>query len=147
MSPFVRYVLLAIVAAALAFGVTYLALRPAATASLEELDELAWLKKEFRLTDAQLETIARLHDDYFPVCMDHCKRIVRARETLAAASPAAQPDAQAELARLEAVCRDATLAHLQRVAAVMPPEQGARFLALVGPKVSGQSHHAPLGLK
>lgn len=144
MSPLVRYLLLAFVAAALAFGVTYFALRPD---NAPAPDEMAWLQKEFRLTDAQLAAVSQLHDDYLPVCTDHCTRIVRARKALSAAAPADRPAAQAELARLEAVCRDATLAHLQRVAAAMPPDQGPRFLSLVGPKVSGQNHHAPLGLK
>lgn len=144
MSPFLRYVLLAVVAAALAFCVTHFALRSDAPAAP---DEMAWLQKEFRLTPDQSAAIAQLHDDYFPICMDHCRQIMRARETLATAAPADLPAAQAELSRLEAVCRDATLAHLQRVAAAMPPDEAARFLSLVRPKVSGQSHHAPLGLK
>lgn len=145
MSPLLRYLLIAITAAALAFGITYALLQPAPDPA--EVDELAWMQKEFRLTPDQSAAIAQLHDDYFPVCMDHCRNIVRARDALAAAGPAERPAAQAELARLETVCRDATLAHLQRVAAVMPPDQGTRFLALVTPKVSGHSHSAPLGLK
>lgn len=142
MKPFARYTLLALAAAVLAFGATWLLLRPDRTL---EADEMAWIEKEFRLTPAQTATIGQLHDDYHPVCMEHCKLIMQARGKLAEAPGDAA--AQAELARLEAVCREATLAHLQRVAAVMSPEQGERFLALVAPKVSGQSHDAPLGLK
>lgn len=145
MKPFVRYLLLAVVAAALAFGLTYALLQPSAPPA--DMDELAWLQKEFHLTAAQTAAIDQLHDDYFPVCMDHCKRIVRAREALVAATPSDRAAAEAELARLKTVCHDATLAHLKRVAAVMPPDEGARFLALVGPKVSGQNHDAPLGLQ
>lgn len=143
MSPVVRYTLLALAAAALAFGVTHFCLRP----SSADTDEIAWMRTEFKLTDTQVAAIEKLHDDYFPVCMAHCAAITRARKQLDAAPPDEKPAAQAEFARLQAVCHDATLAHLQRVAAVMPPDQGARFLALVGPKVSGQSHDAPLGLK
>jgi hypothetical protein len=135
-SPAVRYTLLALSAAALAFGVTFLCLRPSVAAASP--DEIAWLRTEFHLTPAQLAAVKQLHADYHPVCMAHCAAITEARET--SAPPA-------ELARLEAVCRDATLAHLQRVAAVMPPAEGTRFLALVTPKVSGQPHDAPLGLK
>jgi hypothetical protein len=68
-----------------------------------------------------------------------------ARKALVSASD--KTAAHAELARLEAVCQDATRAHLKRVAAVMSPDQGARFLSLVEPKVSGQTHSAPVGLK
>lgn len=134
MSPVVRYTLIALAAAVFAFGVTHFCLRP----SSADTDEIAWLRTEFNLTPAQTVAIEKLHADYAPVCMAHCAAISEAREK--SAPPA-------ELARLEAVCRDATLAHLQRVAAVMPPAERTRFLALVGPKVSGQSHDAPLGLK
>jgi hypothetical protein len=132
-SPAVRYALIALAAAALAFGVTWLALRPSA-----DTDEIAWLRTEFNLTPVQVTAIQQLHDDYFPVCMAHCAAISKARK---------QSAPPAEIARLEAVCHDATLAHLQRVAAVMPPAEAARFLALVTPKVSGQSHATPLGLQ
>jgi hypothetical protein len=133
-SPAVRYTLLALAAAALAFGITHLCLRP----SVENTDEITWLRKEFNLTPAQVAAIEKLHDDYHPVCMAHCAAITAARQNFAP---------PAELARLETVCRDATLAHLQRVAAVMSPAEATRFLALVTPKVSGHPHDAPLGLK
>ncbi|MET0263021.1 MAG: hypothetical protein ABW223_09000 [Rariglobus sp.] len=144
MSPLARYSLIALTAAALAFGVTHFALKSTADTTAHA-DELGWLKKEFDLTAAQTAAVEKLHADYQPICAAHCERVVAAREKLANAT---DPDAaRTELARLEAVCRDATHAHLQQVAAVMSPDEGARFLALVGPKVSGQTHAAPLGLK
>lgn len=133
MSPAVRYTLIALAAAVLAFGVTHFALRPS-----PDTDEIAWLRSEFNLTPDQVAAVEQLHADYHPVCMAHCAAITEAHEK--SAPPA-------ELARLEAVCRDATLAHLQRVAAVMTPAESARFLALVTPKVSGHPHDVPLGLK
>lgn len=133
MSPVVRYTLFALAAAALAFGVTYFGLRMSSAT-----DEIVWLRDEFNLTPAQVAAVEQLHADYAPVCMAHCAAITAARR---------QSAPPAELARLEAVCRDATLAHLQRVAAVMPPDEASRFLALVAPKVSGHSHDTPLGLK
>ncbi|CAM3122874.1 hypothetical protein [Rariglobus hedericola] len=141
MSPLARYSLIAVAAAVLAFGITHFALRHPATAPTE----LAWMQKEFHLTAAQTAVIEKIHTDYQPVCADHCARIIKAREQLAsAADPAA---ARVELARLEAVCQQATQTHLQRVADVMSPADAARFLALVGPKLSNQNHSAPLGLK
>jgi hypothetical protein len=140
-SPLARYSLVALAAAAFAFGITHLALRHPAPAPAK----LAWMQKEFHLTAAQTAAIEKIHADYAPVCAEHCARIIKARDQLAsAADPAA---ARAELTRLEAICRDATQAHLQRVAAAMSAKEGARFLALVGPKVSSQTHAAPLGLK
>lgn len=153
MSPLVRYSLIAIAAAAAAFGITHAALRSTRVSSetrgsgTAETTEFAWLQSEFRLTAEQTSAVAKLHDDYDPVCMTHCRAIIKARAKLSAAPASEQPAARAELTRLEAVCHDATLAHLKRVAAVMSPDQGARFLALVEPKLSGQNHAAPLGLK
>jgi hypothetical protein len=141
-NPVVRYTLVALAAASLAFGVTHFCLRQST-----DTDEMAWMRSEFHLNDTQVAAIEKLHDDYEPVCMTHCAAIMTARKQLDAASPSEKPAVEASLIRLQAVCHDATLAHLQRVAALMPPDQAARFLALVGPKVSGQSHDAPLGLK
>jgi hypothetical protein len=132
----------ALAAGLIAFGITRWSCR---APDLNGEDEVAWLRDEFRLTPAQTAAIEKLHDDYHPVCMEHCRRITQARARLALATD--KTSAQAELARLEAVCHDATQAHLRRVAAVMPPEQAERFLSLVLPKVSGQTHDAPLGLK
>ena len=60
---------------------------------------------------------------------------------------AAEAVALAELRRVEAVCRDATRAHLLRVAAVMEAAQGERFIGLVLPKLGDQKHDAPCELK
>jgi Spy/CpxP family protein refolding chaperone len=143
---FVRLSLLALVVAALAFGLTrWLAPHPHADA-----DEMAWMKTEFHLTPAQTAAIEKLHEDYSPVCMEHCRLIREARARLTAldaANQRATPDyaaAQAEMTRLKAVCHDATQKHLKAVAAQMSPDEGRRFLDLTIPKLAGQSHDAPL---
>ena len=148
MKPLTRYLLLAGIVGLLAFGLTRWLSRP----SMQE-DEQVWLQKEFHLTAAQSAEIERLQAAYEPVCMDHCARVMKARkriETLAAAGQVGSDDyhsAQTEMTRLKEVCRVATLAHLQSVAAVMSPEDGRRFLTMVVPKLSQQSHEMPLGLK
>jgi hypothetical protein len=45
------------------------------------------------------------------------------------------------------VCREATRAHLLRVAAIMDPAQAERFIDLVLPKLSGQKHDESCELK
>ena len=55
--------------------------------------------------------------------------------------------AQAELQRLVATCHDSTQAHLQAVAAAMDPVQGARYLAMIGPRLSAHQHAEPFGLR
>lgn len=147
MKPFVRLSLLALAVAALAFGLTrWLAPHPHAAD-----DEMAWIKTEFHLTPAQTAAIEKLHDDYGPVCMEHCRLIREARarlNTLNAtnqhATPADYAATQAEMTRLKAVCHDATQKHLEAVAAQMSPAEGRRFLDLTLPKLAGQSHDAPL---
>jgi len=136
------WVLCAAVAAAGAFAVTrWMGQR----VNPIEGNEIAWLQAEFKLSPEQVAAVSRLHAEYQPICREHCRKIQHVRAELqVAADPRA---AQTELARVEAICQEATRAHLQRVAAVMEPNEGARFLELVLPKLAGQSHEAPYGLK
>ena len=150
MKTFVRFGLLALAVAALAFGLTRWFSCPH-TGS--DADEMAWMKTEFHLTPPQTAAIAKLHDAYDPVCQLHCRLIreTRARltaiETATPRRPADYAAAQSEMTRLKAVCHDATRQHLEAVAAQMPPGEGRRFLALTLPKLSVQSHDAPLDLR
>ncbi len=119
-------------ACALAFGVFFvLNDDPALRRAARENDAMAWLRVEFRLSDAQYAAIKKLHDDYGAVCGEHCAAIMEARERKAPA---------AEVERLEKVCVDAMTGHFKRVAALMPAEQGDRYLATVLPRVSGYAH-------
>jgi hypothetical protein len=71
------------------------------------------------------------------VCAGHCDDIARARASLDAAIDAStRTAALTELDRLKIICTEATRAHLQAVAACMAPDQGARFLALMEPRVA-----------
>src|SRR6266700_3149781 len=42
---------------------------------LEPKPELAWLKKEFKLSDAEFARISQLHEAYLPACRERCMRI------------------------------------------------------------------------
>jgi Spy/CpxP family protein refolding chaperone len=146
---FARLALLALVVGALAFALTrWLAPHPHA-----DDDEMAWMKTEFHLTPAQTAVIKKLHDDYAPVCMEHCRLIREARIRLTALeaatprNPADYAAAQAEMTRLKGVCHDATQKHLEAVAAQMSPAEGRRFLDLTLPKLAGQSHAAPMDMR
>ncbi len=106
------------------------------------------MQKEFLLTPAQTAAIRKLHEAYEPVCAEHCLRIQKSRTELAAATDANTRAAiQADLDRFSRICHDSTLAHLRQVAALMPPGQGRRFLALTEPKLETTEHVQPLGLK
>jgi hypothetical protein len=123
---------LAVAACAVAFGVFYaLNDNPALRHAARDNDAMAWLQAEFRLDEARMSAIRKLHEDYGAVCTEHCARITNARR---ASAPAA------ELARLEQACVDAMTAHFRQVAALMPPAEGERYLHTVLPRVSHYPH-------
>lgn len=120
-------------AAGAAFG-TFYAMNdaPAIRRAADEGDAMAWLRAEFHLSDAQFAAIKRLHDDYALVCTRHCRAIIRARQRQAPA---------AEIAGLERTCVEAMTTHFRQVAALMPPDEGKRYLAIVLPRVADFDHH------
>ena len=38
-------------------------------------DDLAWLRREFRLSDAEMQRIRQLHEGYLPKCHENCALI------------------------------------------------------------------------
>src|SRR5438874_1597023 len=72
--------------------------------------ELAWLKTEYRLTDAQFAQVVQLHDAYHPKCAEMCRRIDDQNskvQQLLSATNAITPEireALAEAAQLRAEC-------------------------------------------
>lgn len=119
-------------AAAASFGAFYaINDAPAVRRAAREGDAMAWLRAEFQLNDAQYVAIKKLHDEYGVACSRHCTAIMAAKRRHA--SPA-------ELAALEQTCLDAMTTHFRQVAALMPPGQGERYLAIVLPRVAGYQH-------
>lgn len=111
-------------------------------------DEVAWLIQEFALTEPQAEQVRNLHEAYRPICEAHCEAVMQAQRALDQASdPTATENARRELARLKEVCHEATQAHLEAVAAVMPADQGQRFIETISPLLSAHEHTAPFGLR
>lgn len=99
--------------------------------------ELAWLQKEFNLSDAELARITQLHDAYLPQCAERCARIAqqneRLEELLSHAS-SVTPQIQAllaERAKTRAECESEMLTHFLEVSRTMPPEEGRRYLEWV----------------
>lgn len=109
---------------------------------------LLWLRNEFNLTDEQFAAVSAAHRGYAAVCTRHCADILAARQNLEDVRDHGADVAVAEeqLQKLEQVCNDATLAHVRRVAGLMPPEAGKRFLALVEPHLATQPHDGDRGL-
>lgn len=115
--------------------------------ALEAFDELAWLQREFDLSPAELERIAALEAAYRPICDAHCARIMDLQHEVATARAAGTPPPTDALAAAARTCMEASRAHLRQVAAVMPPAQGRRYLALVEPKLVQHDHAQPFGLQ
>lgn len=121
-----------VAAAAASFGAFYAVNDdPALRRAAREHDAMAWLRAEFRLDDAQFAAIKELHDNYGDECARHCSAIMAARRRQASAD---------EVAALERVCVDSMTVHFRRVAALMAPAQGERYLATVLPRVEGYAH-------
>jgi len=143
--------IVAILAGALAFILCYrAAVTPECCLHEPFAKELGWLRHEYHLSDVQFERIAQLHADYAPRCAQMCQRVGIQRARLSAliqAGHETSPDIAEALkatASLELECRQATLSHIYAVAAVMPPEEGRRYIAtmsaaLVAPNMPGKA--------
>ena len=98
-------------------------------------DDLAWLRTEFQLSDAEMAHVRELHEGYMPKCAAMCTRIAAKKTELETAlAGATNVDANAqeklkELAELRAQCQAQMLQHFIEVSRAMPPEQGRRYLA------------------
>jgi hypothetical protein len=103
----------------------------------EPQPELAWLKREFHLTDAEFARIAQMHEAYLPQCAKRCQRIAEQEQQLQgllATTATITPEIQnllLERARTRAECETEMLKHFLAVSQTMPPEQGRRYLAWV----------------
>jgi hypothetical protein len=138
---------LGLILGAFGFGALY-SLRTADHRRLEEQcgPELAWIKQEFHLEDADFATVRRLHEAYKPVCADMCRRIDLVHAELAPLlerSTNVTPEIDrvlTEAARLRKECQTAMLGHFFQVSQAMPPEQGRRYLAWMQAQTLGPSH-------
>jgi hypothetical protein len=120
---------------------------PMAHAAARDGDVMVWMRHEFCLGDGQYAEVLRLHEEHSMVCAQHCAAVRAARgrlvEAQALGEASAIADAALKLRRTAEVCRASTEAHVRRVAAAMAPEQGARYLALVLPRLAALDHQGP----
>jgi len=130
------FILFGVVAVGLAvFGGSYLlAQRICAQHAVNPADDLAWLRQEFHLSEAEMSRVRELHRGYLPKCGTMCERIDAKKRELAEALAGATnvtPVAEqklAELGTLRAQCQAQMLQHFAEVSQAMPPEQGQRYL-------------------
>jgi len=111
-----------------------------------DIPELAWLKKEFALSDAEFARVIQLHDAYKSECMQMCRRIDAKNaelKELLSTSGAVTPEIEAKLtetAQLRVECQKNMLRHFLEVSRSMPLEQGQRYLAWVQEKTFLPEH-------
>lgn len=108
--------------------------------------ELAWLKKEFHLGDAEFERIAQLHEGYMPRCAELCRRIVQKNSELRLLVSAADVDSKAveqklkEAGDLRVECQKNMFNHFLAVSRQMPAGQGRRYLQWVEQRMVAPDH-------
>ena len=142
--------LLVLVLAAVGTGIVCyrLSCDPVLHAAATKGDAMQWLRSDFHLTDEQFKAIRELHDSYAGTCMEHCRLIQEAtklrdaRKAAAVADPAGVVVAERQVQELRAICENAISAHVRKVATLMSPEDGRRYLAMVLPKITDFDHTA-----
>jgi hypothetical protein len=118
-------------------GVYYRGLAPMRALMSRPQPELAWLRQEFNLGDAEFARIAELHQAYLPQCRQRCGLVEQQNERLGqllAHADTVTPeirDLLAERARIRAECEAEMLKHFLAVSRTMPAEQGRRYLAWI----------------
>jgi len=112
----------------------------------QQAPELAWLKKEFNLSDGELTRVTKLHDAYQPHCKEMCRRIdehgARLKKLLTGTNTVT-PEIEATLAesaKLRAECQRDMLQHFFEVSQTMPPTQGRRYLEWIAERTFIRSH-------
>ncbi len=127
-----------VLGAAVAYFCVYL-MGTAAPRALMQSDqpELAWLRQEFSLSDAEFSRISKLHAGYLPQCAERCLQIERLNQSLRsklAESTQITDNIEkllAERAQLRVTCQIEMLKHFFEVSQSMPTEQGGRYMEWV----------------
>ncbi len=108
--------------------------------------DLAWLKQEFHLGDAEFQRVVALHEAYRPACQDRC-RLIDAKNAevrgLLARTGAVTPEVEralTEAAALRRNCQTAMLKHFVDVSRAMPPAQGRRYLEWICDQTFSPAH-------
>ena len=142
--------LIGLLAAVAAYGCIYLVCSSSARRlQRSEKPELAWLREEFKLSDAEFKRVSDLHSAYLPQCHDRCREIAAQNmklQMLLSEAKDMTPEISAVLtdsSRLRAECQSMMLRHFFQVSQMMPPEQGRRYLAWVQEKAFQPNYDMP----
>ncbi len=127
-------------------GVYFWKTAPARAMMCCDNPELAWLETEFKVSDRDMDKVAKLHEAYLAQCADLCARI-DATNTLVrqqlAADGTVTPNVEkllGDAAGLRVECQKNMLGYFVEVSQSMPPEQGRRYLAWMQERIFSMSH-------
>ena len=125
-----RTVLAGVLIAAVVAGLAYICTMRFCARQMAT-DDLSWLRREFRLSEPEMQRVRALHEGYLPQCRDMCAKIAAKQEEVEKALDKGEsPDVKLmELATLRAQCQAQMLKHFEEVSRAMPPEQGKRYLS------------------
>lgn len=118
---------------------------------LDAMPELAWLRRELKLSDEQFAKASALHTAYRPQCAAMCRSIADAQSTMESLARTARgmtPELAAavtEHARVQAECQQKMLAHLYQTAGLLDERQAARYLDMMLPQALNSSGGATPG--
>ncbi len=135
--------LVAVIIGALAYGLTRWAVCTRCRPVPDRLEDISFLRRELRLNDVQAREIAKLHVSLNAKLADCCQRHCAVRARLGQAlGNETNGTVQArmiveEMGRAYAASELATLDHIQRVRALLNPEQKRRFDELITECVCG----------
>ena len=110
-------------------------------------DALAWMQRDYALSDDEFVKVCDLHDAYLPKCDAMCQQMAAATARLTEAlkvNPTMNDEAQAALRDYEAAragCQRDTLQHVLDTAAVMKPQAGRAFVQKVLPHLFTSRQH------
>ncbi len=96
--------------------------------------DLAWLKRQYQLSDTEFHRVSALHNAYVAACAERCRQIDARNaelQKLIAVSTNVTSEIErrlGEAATLRAVCQTEMLKHFFEVSRAMPPGQGKRYL-------------------
>jgi hypothetical protein len=131
---------ISILIAALALGLSgyFFAIRqsvlPKAIPSADFSPELAWMRNELQLSDAEFARIAALHEAYMPQCAEMCRRIDAQNHELRlliSSTNTVTPEIEGklrQLATLRAECHTMMLRHFYSVCQHMPATQAKKYM-------------------
>jgi hypothetical protein len=117
-------------------------------AAMAKGDAMEWLRVEFNLDATQYAKIKQLHEAYSTVCEEHCRAIQVANREWnqlradGSIEPAVLAAAEQKVQALRLECETAIAAHVRHCASLMSPADGARYLALVLPKIRDFDHRS-----